>query len=95
MRRCAGGGRADTIGRSGVPSGVDPGSISVDVDGRDVTSAFAVRSDGRFLGRVEQGPRGHRVGDADGVYPGLDHEREVPVDHGWWRLWSGSRRFTL
>ena len=27
--------------------------MRVDVDGRDVTSAFAVRSDGRFLGRVE------------------------------------------
>ena len=36
-----------------VPSGVDPASVRVDVDGRDVTSAFAVRSDGRFLGRVE------------------------------------------
>ena len=35
-----------------VPSGVDPASVRVDVDGRDVTSAFAVRSDGRFLGRV-------------------------------------------
>ena len=33
------------------------------------------------LGRVEQGPRRHRVRDADGVYPGLDHQREVPVDH--------------
>src|SRR6266545_6096700 len=36
-----------------VPSGVDPISVNVDVGGRDVTSAFAVRSDGRFLGRVE------------------------------------------
>src|SRR6266511_3958562 len=36
-----------------VPSGVDPRSVKVDVGGRDVTSAFAVRSDGRFLGRVE------------------------------------------
>src|SRR6266571_4633921 len=36
-----------------VPSGVDPSTIKVDVGGRDVTSAFAVRSDGRFIGRVE------------------------------------------
>jgi hypothetical protein len=36
-----------------VPSGVDPNTVKVDVGGRDVTSAFAVRSDGRFLGRVE------------------------------------------
>jgi hypothetical protein len=36
-----------------VPSGVDPSSVKVDVGGRDVTSAFAVRADGRFLGRVE------------------------------------------
>ncbi len=33
------------------------------------------------LGSVEQGPRRHRVRDANGVYPGLDHEREVPVNH--------------
>jgi hypothetical protein len=43
----------DALVQIEVPSGVDPGSIGVDVDGRDVTSAFAVRSDGRFLGRVE------------------------------------------
>ena len=43
----------DALVQIEVPSGVDPGSIRVDVDGRDVTSAFAVRSDGRFLGRVE------------------------------------------
>jgi hypothetical protein len=36
-----------------LPSGVDPSSVKVDVGGRDVTSAFAVRSDGRFFGRVE------------------------------------------
>ena len=33
------------------------------------------------LGRVEQGPRWHRVRDSDGVYAGLGHEGEVPVDH--------------
>ena len=36
-----------------LPSGVDPSSVKVDVGGRDVTSAFAVCADGRFLGRVE------------------------------------------
>ncbi len=36
-----------------VPSGVDPSSVKVDLDGRDVTSACAVRPDGRFLGRVD------------------------------------------
>jgi hypothetical protein len=36
-----------------LPSGVAPSLVKVDVGGRDVTSAFAVRSDGRFLGRVE------------------------------------------
>jgi hypothetical protein len=36
-----------------LPAGVDPGTVKVDVGGRDVTSSFAVRSDGRFLGRVE------------------------------------------
>ena len=29
-----------------------PADVEIDVDGRDVTSAFAVRSDGRFLGLV-------------------------------------------
>src|SRR5215510_6478487 len=29
-----------------------PGDVRVDVDGRDVTSAFAVRADGRFYGLV-------------------------------------------
>jgi hypothetical protein len=36
-----------------LPSGVSASSVHVDVGGRDVTSAFAVRSDGRFLGRVD------------------------------------------
>jgi hypothetical protein len=34
-------------------SGLDPSLVSVDVDGRDVTDAFAVRADGRFLGLVD------------------------------------------
>jgi Tannase-like family of unknown function (DUF6351) len=36
-----------------LPTGVSPSSVKVDVGGRDVTSSFAVRSDGRYLGRVE------------------------------------------
>ena len=43
----------DALVQIKVPSGVDPSSVRVDVGGRDVTGAFAVRSDGRFLGRVE------------------------------------------
>lgn len=35
-----------------VPPGVDPGSIAVDVNGRDVTEAFGVRDDGTFSGLV-------------------------------------------
>jgi hypothetical protein len=35
------------------PTGVNASRLTVDVDGRDVTSAFAVRSDDRFFGVVE------------------------------------------
>jgi uncharacterized tannase-like protein DUF6351 len=35
-----------------LPDGVAPSSVRVTVDGRDVTSAFAVRADGRFYGLV-------------------------------------------
>lgn len=38
-----------------------PDQIRVDVDGRDVTSAFAVRSDGRFYGLVTGLPLGQSV----------------------------------
>jgi hypothetical protein len=44
-----------------VPSGVDPRIVRVDVGGRDVTSAFAVRSDGRFIGRLENLALGSNV----------------------------------
>ena len=36
-----------------VPPKVAPSSVRADVDGRDVTAAFALRSNGRFLGRLE------------------------------------------
>jgi hypothetical protein len=42
-----------------LPQDADPRQVRVDVNGRDVTSAFAVRDDGRFYGRVE----GLRIGD--------------------------------
>ncbi|MEU6230616.1 DUF6351 family protein [Streptomyces sp. NPDC047042] len=42
-----------------LPSGATPQNVRVDVDGRDVTSAFALRPDGRFLGMVT----GLRVGE--------------------------------
>ncbi|THJ04348.1 hypothetical protein E7Z54_08605 [Nocardioides sp.] len=36
-----------------LPTKTDPAKVRVDLDGRDVTSAFGVRSGGRFLGVVE------------------------------------------
>jgi hypothetical protein len=39
----------------------DPDAVKVDVDGRDVTSAFAVRADGRFYGLVTGLPLGGSV----------------------------------
>src|SRR6267143_2717915 len=35
-----------------LPAGVDPASVRVDVDGRDVTAAFGVRPNGRYMGLV-------------------------------------------
>src|SRR5882672_7251965 len=35
-----------------LPTGVDPASVRVDVDGRDVTAAFGVRPNGRYMGLV-------------------------------------------
>ena len=36
-----------------LPAGTDPASVVVTDDGRDVSSAFALNADGRFLGLVE------------------------------------------
>ena len=44
-----------------LPANVDPAKIRVDVDGRDVTSAFALRSNGRFMGVVTQLDEGDSV----------------------------------
>ena len=41
-----------------LPEGVEAAQVRVDVDGQDVTDAFAVRDDGRYLGRVEGLPLG-------------------------------------
>src|SRR5262245_713449 len=35
-----------------IPSGIDPANVRVSLNGADVTSAFAVRPDGRFSGLV-------------------------------------------
>src|SRR4051812_22127513 len=42
----------DALVEVGLPSGVDPAEVRVSVDGRDVTSAFAVRPGGSFGGLV-------------------------------------------
>src|SRR5918995_3557231 len=36
-----------------IPARVATSSVTVDVGGRDVTGAFAVRGNGRFIGRLE------------------------------------------
>jgi hypothetical protein len=36
-----------------IPDGIDASSVSVDVDGEDVTSSFALRDNGRFMGLLE------------------------------------------
>src|SRR5437762_1452160 len=35
-----------------LPPGAAPGAVRLDVDGRDVTAAFALRGNGRFMGLV-------------------------------------------
>jgi len=44
---------ADVLLEVAFPSGMDPELLRVSVDGRDVTAAFAVRTNGRFLGLVD------------------------------------------
>ncbi|HVL90901.1 MAG TPA: DUF6351 family protein [Actinomycetota bacterium] len=67
--------------------GVDPAGVTVDVDGRDVTSSFAVRADGRFLGRVEGLALGvnnlnARAGLAGATIPITNHAIGGPVFAG-------------
>ncbi|MGH3881539.1 MAG: DUF6351 family protein [Actinophytocola sp.] len=42
----------DALVEVALAPGVDPGKVRVDVDGRDVTSRFALRPNGRFMGLV-------------------------------------------
>ena len=71
-----------------VPPGADQAAVRVDVDGRDVTSAFAVRADGRFLGLVDGLAVGvnrltARLPDGSGAYLDLtNHALNGPVISG-------------
>jgi uncharacterized tannase-like protein DUF6351 len=56
-----------------LPARVDPSTVRVSVDGRDVTSAFAVRPDGRYLGVV--------TGLADGANDVMATMRNGPTVH--------------
>ena len=47
------------------PAGVDTSALGVEVDGRNVTSAFAVRPDGRYLGLLKGLRNGDNVVTAD------------------------------
>lgn len=51
----------DALVQVEVPDRIDPGTVTVDLNEQDVTSAFAVRSDGRYLGLVT----GLRAGEND------------------------------
>ncbi len=62
-----------------VPDGVDPAAVRVSVDGRDVTSAFAQRPDGRFEGLVEGLALGRNVVRA--TAPGGRRAHAVVIDH--------------
>jgi hypothetical protein len=71
-----------------LPAGVDPAAVAVDVDGVDVTEAFALRRDGRYLGRVEGLDVGDNVvtarfGDATGARLVItNHPRSGPIFSG-------------
>lgn len=66
---------------------IDPGDVTVDVDGTDVTASFAVRDDGRFLGRVEGLALGvnnlnARVGGGGATIPITNHAIGGPIFAG-------------
>jgi hypothetical protein len=71
-----------------VPAGVDAATVRVTDDGRDVTSAFATRPDGRFEGLVsglDVGPnelRASAPGAEDGVATVTNHPNGGPVFSG-------------
>src|SRR3954464_38869 len=62
-----------------VPSGLDPSKVTVDLGGRDVTSEFAVRENGRFEGLLT----GLRVGENTLVAnaPGYASDDSTITDH--------------
>src|SRR4051794_15118250 len=62
-----------------LPAGVDPSTVRVAAGGRDVTSAFAMRANGRFEGLVTglaAGPNVLRAG-----APGYRAARVTVLDH--------------
>jgi hypothetical protein len=71
-----------------VPAGTMPARVRVTIDGRDVTSAFAVRADGRYAGLVTGLATGANVikATAPGAAPGsltiTDHPDGGPVFSG-------------
>jgi len=71
-----------------VPSGVPYDAVRVDVDGRDVTSAFAVRSDGRYYGLVDGLANGRNLvtaripGGSGATLDVTNHPRGGPVFAG-------------
>src|SRR4051794_23374799 len=71
--------RADLISGGDALVEVSPAGATVDVDGRDVTSAFAVREDGRYEGVLT----GLRDGDntVTARAPGTDGAQLTIVNH--------------
>jgi hypothetical protein len=70
------------------PAGTDPAAITVAVDGRDVSDAFALRGDDRYLGRLKglvDGPNVVTARFADGSGAQLvvtNHPRSGPIFSG-------------
>src|SRR4051794_29542408 len=69
----------DALAELVLPAGVDPAQVHVDVDGRDVTPAFAVRPDGRDLGLLTGLRNGQNVVTARG--PGGTGSSLAVVNH--------------
>src|SRR4051794_4285314 len=69
----------DALVAIGLPAGTDPATVRVTDDGRDVTSAFALRPDGRFEGLVTGLSVGRNVLAASA--PGLTTAHAAVTDH--------------
>jgi uncharacterized tannase-like protein DUF6351 len=71
-----------------LPDGADPAGLQVDDDGRDVTSAFAMRADGRITGFITGLSLGANVltarlpGGTGATITIVDHPNEGPVFSG-------------